>query len=149
MKWITLNTKQFSISKYLLYFIAMGLLLKQLLPKIWYSFSFIKTKGIVDSYTYSEYQGRRGRTTSYYPVVNYVVRSDTFTCYGSSFEHDELHPNDKVSVIYDPGDPANAFVYTFLGFWAPRLTYIIPFSLLLSLAFLGLDSIPTHITIRF
>jgi hypothetical protein len=149
MKLISINSRQFSFSKYLIYFILMGFLLKPLINKVWYAITFNNAKGVVKSITFTDYQGRKGKQTNYYPVVDFIIGADTFTCYGSSFQHDGLYVHDSVSVIYNPKNPNNAYVYSFLGSWAPKFVYIIPFSLILSLGFLGIDSIPENFVIKF
>jgi Protein of unknown function (DUF3592) len=144
MKLISLNSKQFSISKYLIYFILMAFLLKPLFTKSYYALTFTKTTGILQYFKYTHY----ARRTYYYPAVDFVIKNDTFTCFGSKFQHDAVYPGDTLPVIYNPVNPGKAYVFTFLGFWSPELVYIVPFSLILSLTFLGISSIPDNFIIR-
>ena len=146
---IRINRHQVSISKYLVFYILMLILLKPLYPKIIDALRYHKTVGVVDAFTFTEYDGYRGKRTRYYPVVKFTVNADTFTCYGSSLQHDGLYVHDSIRVMYDPGNPSKAYVYTFLGFWAPRLTYIIPLSVILLLTFFGLTNIPRYFSIKF
>lgn len=148
MPLISKNSKQISCSKYLLYCILMGFLLKPLLNKVWDAITFNITKGVVKSITFTEYEGNRKKYTTYYPVVDFIIEKDTFTCIGSQFQHEEFYVHDSVSVIYNSKNPANAYVYSLLGFWAPQLVYVIPFSLILSLLFLGIDHIPKRFVLH-
>jgi Protein of unknown function (DUF3592) len=126
----------------------MGFLLKPLINKIWYALTFNTTKGVVKSITFTEYEGNRKKHTTYYPVVDFIIKNDTFTCTGSQFQHEEFYVHDSVSVIYNPKRPTNAYVYSLLGFWAPQLVYVIPVSLILSLIFFGTGLIPKRFVLK-
>ncbi|GAB2806028.1 hypothetical protein [Ferruginibacter profundus] len=144
MALLSIQSRQISISKYLIYFILMGVLLKPMGTKLWYAITYTKTKGAVKYFTFN----KPYRNTYYYPVVAFVVNQDTLTCTGSSLQHDAINVHDSVSVIYGPGDSPKAYVYTFLGFWAPPLTYIAPAALVLTLIFLGVTTIPQNFVIK-
>jgi hypothetical protein len=144
MALLSIQSRQISISKYLIYFILMGFLLKPMATKLWYAITYTKTKGVVKYFTFN----KPSRTTYYYPVVAFIVNKDTFTCTGSSLQHDAMNVHDSVTVLYEPGTSPKAYVYTFLGFWAPPLTYIIPGALLLTLIFLGVTTIPQNFVLK-
>lgn len=143
---IRISKNEISFSKYLL----CGLILFVFIwhfysQKIIHAFTYRTTTGSVDYITYRTY-GSRNRT-AYYPVVKYTVNGEEFRCIGSSYERDELHPHDPAAVLYDPADPANGNVYTFLGYWAPYLTFTISFVLVVTLVF-GIDVIPNRIYLK-
>jgi hypothetical protein len=149
MKLISIGANHFSINKYLVCGIVMLILLyPNVFKDCYYAITFKKTKGIIDSFTFTEYASSRGgKRTSYYPVVFYQVENNTYRCLGSKFQRDGSHVNDSVTVIYNQSNPSKAFVYSFLGFWAPELIYAIPLVLILTLL-TSLDIIPYYLTLR-
>jgi hypothetical protein len=150
MKLISISRTQITISKFLIYYLLIiGLLIPTIFKDFYYALTFEKTKGEIESFLFKESTGKRGgKVTRYYPVVQYQVGDTLYSCLGSEFLHEGSYLHDKVPIIYQPDNPSHAFVYSFLGFWATELVYIIPFSLMLTLM-VFLDSIPKYITIRF
>lgn len=149
MKLISFGPNHFSINKYLIYGIVMLLVLYPTFFKdCYYAITFKKTQAVIESFTFSDFTGSRGRKrTNYYPVASYQVDNKTYRCLGSKFQHEGLDVHDSVAVIYDQQDHSKAYVYNFLGFWAPELVYVIPLLLLLSLL-VSLDRIPKNLTLR-
>jgi hypothetical protein len=88
------------------------------------------TSGTVLTTTYSNIR----RTTYTYPTVKFLVGDDAYTFRAdSNLPYDE---NDKVSVIYNPNDPRQCWIFTFLGFWLTPLIYsILPVVLLTAATF--------------
>ena len=150
MKLIILKAREFSINKYLIYFVILFFLLKPFVQRFWYEVTYQKTKGFVlyfdedEFYTFSG----TGRYSKYYPVVEFSVDSNTYRCRGSSFQKDVLNTGSQVPVLYDPKNPNHAYVYTFLAFWGPNVAYLVPVIIFFTLAFLGLDSIPKYLTLK-
>ena len=115
--------------------------------KITKAVTYKKTKGIVNSFTYRSYNYVRRSGTNYYPEMNYSVNGIDYTCYGSRFERDELYLHDSTTILYNPNNPAEGYVYTFLGYWAPYLTFTLPLIFLISL-FFGIDVVPNRIYLK-
>ena len=137
-----------SINKYWIYLVVISLLLGYtIVPKIWKAITFTQTFGVVRHFIYFKNKTSRKKTTTWYPLVDFKINNKTYSCYGSSLQHDELFMNDRVRVLYDPNNAEDAYVYSALGFWAPTLSYLIPLVLIISLGF-GLDYIPKIIRIK-
>ncbi|MFT3679923.1 MAG: DUF3592 domain-containing protein [Ferruginibacter sp.] len=111
----------------------------------YYAVTFKRTIGEVITLKTEKIPGVRAR---HYPVIRFNLNNSSYDFEGSSFLYAGSQMGDSVPVIFDPGDPSKAFVYTYLGFWAPELVYLLPFSLTLTLM-VFLDSIPQYFTIRF
>ena len=149
MKLFIIKPNEFGISKYLVYLIIIFFLCRPFVKKIGYSFTYTHTTGIVKYFRVYEYYTSRGRRTTSYPVVEFAVNSDTFYCMGSSFQKDVLNTDTRVAVIYDPTNPKHGYLYSFLGYWGLDLPYLIPGVLIVSLAVLGLDSVPKFLRMKF
>ena len=144
---IFIEDRKLSISKYLIYFILMFILLLPLTKKVWYALTFSRTNGFVNTFIVRHTTGRRARTY-YYPEVEYTVGKHRYICYGSSFQHDVVRVLDSLTVIYSPSNPQRGYLYTTLAYWMPPLMYIIPFSLMLTLACFGLSTIPRYFVLK-
>jgi hypothetical protein len=135
------------ISKYLIFFVIIGSIIGYLIfPIIRNAITFKKTKGTIQSFTSRVYQGRRGPRLVYFPIVEYEVNNDTFLCYGSSSEYVGHMLNDTLPVIYEAGNPGNAYVDTFLGSWS-IVFLIIPASVFLFLL-VSVDAVPDYLVIK-
>ncbi len=140
---------QLTFNKYILYFVLMAALLGYgVVPKIWYACTCKKTTGVIKYFEQRKYNSRGGIKYNEYPLVDFVVDGNTYEFYGNRYQRDNLYAGDTVKVIYDPAFKRNAYINTFVGFWAPEVVYVIPISLILFLVF-GLDSIPKKIKIEF
>ena len=150
MKLIVLKARVFSINKYLIYFVILFFLLKPFVKRSWYALTYHKTKGLVKYFDVHEFYSTSGtgRYSKYYPVVEFSVDSNIYTCRGSSFQKDVVNIGTEVPVLYDLKNANNAYVYTFLAFWGPDVAYLIPVIIFFTLAFLGLDSIPKYLTLK-
>jgi len=145
-KWESKDGSKRGFSKYGLYAVIIGILLGvTVIPLLWKAVVFKKTEGVVVSITFTESAGRR-KKTNYYPVVEYVVNNRTYKCLGSRFQHEELYVGDKAPVIYDPEDPANGYVYNFLGYWAAKTIFAVVATIFLTLLF-QVNVIPDRIKI--
>ena len=81
-----------------------------------------------------------GRRTTYSAsVVKFVAGDYQYTIHGETNVH--FNQNDIVSVIYNPDDPADAKILSFLGFWfVPMLYSILPFIIMAAAVFSFMSS---------
>ncbi|MBS1511560.1 MAG: hypothetical protein JST86_12005 [Bacteroidetes bacterium] len=132
-------------SKYLLKYLFLAAIVAVfILPKLIRIIRFDKTTGTVDHFTF--YNGYR--RTYYYPVVYYQVKDSSYLCVGNNMEKDELFVGDNVNVLYDPGNPDDGYLYTFIGYWGSTIVITVPCFLVATLLF-GIDTIPNTIRIKW
>jgi hypothetical protein len=69
-------------------------------------------------YEKSYSRGAGSRDNYRNPVVEYMVQGTTYSLYRENmwYTHD-FKTGDIVSVIYNPGDPADANIYLFISYW--------------------------------
>ncbi len=136
------------INKYKLYFLLLGLLLACTYGKqLWYTLTYKKTSGIIREYIMKKNKGRRARV-SYYPIVDFKTGDSLYAFYGSANLHDTYYDGSTVPVIYNPQNPNEAFVYTFLGFWGNSFLIVFPLFVVISMFLLPVGALPKILVIN-
>lgn len=108
------------------------------LPRIYYKYTYPKTKGIIVGKDYSI-----RRVT--FPVVEFNVDGRDIQFLAPNFMPHNV--GQSVEVLYNPSNPKHAYVTSFYGFWGNVLLYTIPVFIISSLIALAKDIIPARIKI--
>ncbi len=84
-----------------------------------------QTKGVCVGYDFIYREGRDSSSIpdKFYPIVAYHVDEESYTLRG--IEEVMMDKGDVLKVIYKSDDPADAYVFNFIGFWYFGLLYSI------------------------
>lgn len=141
--------KELRINKYLLYWVIIVITCWfTILPRCWHAITFSKTIGEVRHFGYYKIPYKRGYRIAWYPIVDFSLENKNYSFLGSDVQHDELNRGDKVELIYNPKNPSDAYIYSWLGFWAPPLVYFIPIFIIVSGFLLSVGFLPRVLVIK-
>ena len=137
------------INKYILYWtIIIFTSCFTIAPKIWYAITFSKTNGMIRHFVFSEDETGSRTKTTWYPLIDFEIKSQKISFYGSDLEHDEFDRGDIVPVIYNAKNPKDAYVYSFPGFWGPSLLYFLPVFVFASAFLLSVGFLPRILILK-
>jgi hypothetical protein len=137
-----------TFSKYVLYpvvlFVVFGVWWS---PHVFHLLTYSTTHGNRPGFQNVEHFGGRHKVTDKHPVIRFEHNGYQYKFLAPSFLQDVVDYRNDIPVIFDPDDPSEAYVKSFIGLIGDSLLYLIPFFLIWTVLVLHPEFFPRYFTV--
>ena len=138
-----------TVNKFVLYAVVVALVFGIVLwTRLYALLIYKRTEGVIAGYHDEWVSTKTGGYTKHFPLIRFETHTASVTFTAPSFLYEESRDKVTYPVIYDAGEPTNAYVFTFMGFLGVPALYLGPFFLIWTIYLLGPGFLPKRIRVK-